>query len=363
MAEHRKRCPWAIAGPNDSVTIRSVDIDEFIFQARSLPVFDVRTPAEYAQGHIPRAIPLPLFSDEERSVIGTAYVKQGRQSAVKAGLDLVGPRMRGIIETVESTARTSELLIHCWRGGMRSGAVSWLLGFYGYNVRTLTGGYKSFRRFALDSFDRSRKIIVVGGRTGSGKTATLHELARLGESIIDLEALACHRGSTFGALGQKEKPTQEQFENDLAFRISETDNDPIWLEDEGKIIGHLSLPRSLVGSMQNATLIFLDIPRYQRVAHLIAEYGHFPVDELSDSIVRIQKRLGGLEARRALDALASGDLQTTCEIVLAYYDRAYDYQLSKHDPSRVFRVASDSVDPIENASIILATMKEKSEHR
>ncbi len=333
----------------------ALSVREFVSAAREVSLLDVRTPAEYAQGHIPGAVNLPLFSNEERAVIGTIYVQQGQKLAIKKGLEFIGPRMRDLVEQAEPFARAGELLVHCWRGGMRSGAVSWLLGFYGFRVNTLAGGYKSFRSYVLnDVIPEDRTFVVLGGRTGSGKTRVLREIQKAGQAVVDLEGLAHHKGSAFGSLGETESVTQEQFENDLADCLLRAANvgsgdtlPPVWLEDESRTIGRRSVPAPIMEHKDRAPLIYLDVSMPDRVQMLVEEYGRFSTDEISQSIRAIEKRLGGLAARTALEAAARNDLAIACEIVLGYYDRAYDYQLSRRT-GPVIRIAAGT-DARENA--------------
>jgi len=203
--------------------IKTVGIEEFMALRERLPVFDVRTPAEFAKGHIPGAFNLPLFSDEERRRVGIIYKQIGRESAILEGLEYVGPKMRRIVETVQSITGHKTLLLHCWRGGMRSSSVAWLLNTSGYEIFLLKGGYKAFRHYVLDSFEIPRDIIILSGHTGSGKTEILQALSRLGEQAIDLEKLACHKGSAFGSLGETPQPAQQEFENHLALFWRATD--------------------------------------------------------------------------------------------------------------------------------------------
>jgi tRNA 2-selenouridine synthase len=214
--------------------VEKIDIEQFLELAKHHPVFDVRSPGEYNHAHIPGAISLPLFSDEERKIVGTAYKQESRQQAIKTGLDFFGPKMRKMVEDVESIVGSREsvvvnsqlpthdsrlILVHCWRGGMRSAAVAWLLDLYGFKVYTLIGGYKKFRNHVLDTFQFPFRFNILGGFTGSGKTELLKSLEEKGEKVIDLEGIAQHKGSAFGNIGMPEQPSQEMFENLLAQEV------------------------------------------------------------------------------------------------------------------------------------------------
>lgn len=314
---------------------KQLQVQDFLSQSGHVPVLDVRTPAEFADGHIPSAINLPLFSNEERAIIGTLYKKEGQKKAILNGLDIVGPKMRQMITIVEKLAPKGEVQVHCWRGGMRSGSVAWLLELYGFKVGVLKGGYKAYRNWVLDTFIEERKLIVLGGSTGSGKTILLKGLQDAGEQIIDLEALAHHKGSAFGALGES-STTQEQFENELADAWSRLDAAiPVWVEDESRTIGKKVIPEAVWQQMHKAPVIILDRPLEERVEYLVKEYGKFPKEELAASILKIRKRLGGLAFQQALEALDNNDLATTARILLGYYDKAYGMSVTHREAENV----------------------------
>jgi tRNA 2-selenouridine synthase len=195
--------------------MKRTDIAEFLKLAEEIPVTDVRSPKEYEEGHIPGAINIPLFDDEERARVGTKYKKEGRIAAIMEGLDLSGPRMTEKLRKALQTAKNGKLLVHCWRGGMRSEAMAWLFSLSGIQTTVLEGGYKSYRHLVLDTLAAEREMIILGGMTGSSKTHILRHLKQQGRQVVDLESLANHKGSAFGALGQLPQPSTEQFANDL----------------------------------------------------------------------------------------------------------------------------------------------------
>jgi tRNA 2-selenouridine synthase len=231
----------------------------------------------------------------------------------------------------------SEVFVYCWRGGMRSGAVSWLLNLYGFKVFTLAGGYKAFRNHVLKTFEQPFDLKVLGGYTGSGKTAVLHELETNGETVIDLEKIAGHKGSAFGNLQMLKQPTQEMFENLLCFELqaatsrqvnSSLDsgfrrNGGIWLEDESQRIGNLNIPIDLWQTMRKAPLYFLEIPFEERLAAIVNDYGACDVQKLIEATIRISKRLGGMETKNVLMFLDEGNIPEAFRILLHYYDKRY----------------------------------------
>ncbi len=321
---------------------------EFLNLPPGTLLLDVRSPAEYAHARIPGAYNLPLFSDEERKTVGTLYKQSSREVAIKAGLDFFGPKMRGMAEEVENLAAgiyhtgqglsttpgKSEIFIYCWRGGMRSAAVAWLLDLYGFRVHVLAGGYKSFRNFVLKSFELPYNFKILGGYTGSGKSTVLRELEKKGETIIDLEKIAAHKGSAFGNIECVEQPRPEMFENILALELFEKSgrkenkefSDPgrtIWLEDESQRIGDLNIPKPLWETMRAAPVFFLDIDFEHRLENICREYGVLPVEKLAHATGRISKRLGPLETKNTLFFLENGNIKEAFRILLTYYDKHY----------------------------------------
>jgi tRNA 2-selenouridine synthase len=365
--------------------IQKVTIEEFLQLAKLHPVLDVRSPGEYSHAHMPNAVSLPLFTDEERKVVGTAYKQQSKQTAIKIGLDYYGLKMRAMVEEVErmldvrsklyppnSEYHTANIaLVHCWRGGMRSAGVAWLLDLYGFKVYTLIGGYKTYRKWVLAQFEKEYQFKIIGGYTGSGKTLVLKELAKQPKNIIDLEALANHKGSAFGALGEAPQPKQEMFENLLAERLASfswslvdkaalsTINNQlptcIWLEDESQRIGNLQIPMPLWYSMRKSTVYFLDIPFEERLNYITQGYGKFEKEQLVNAVIRIQKRLGGLETKNAINHLLENNHKECFRILLTYYDKLYNKGLQNRENLSLLlnKIPCLTVDTNNNAQNIL----------
>ncbi|HEY0978319.1 MAG TPA: tRNA 2-selenouridine(34) synthase MnmH [Flavobacteriales bacterium] len=307
------------------------------FLAARTPVLDVRSPGEFRRGHLPGAINLPLFDDAERAVVGTLYKQEGRDAAMLEGLRIVGPKLAPMVEAARNHAPDGRIRVHCWRGGERSGSVAWLLGKAGFReVLTLRGGYKAFRHQVLQDLASPRRLRVLGGYTGSGKTETLQHLKALGSAVIDLEALASHKGSSFGALGQAPQPTTEHFENLLWEALRAIDPEHIiWVEDESRSIGRVMLPQPFFEQMRQAPLLFADVPSTERVPLLVRLYGDHPREDLAEALHRIEKRMGPQHCKAALEALERNDLHTVASLTLHYYDRAYDHGLSKRDARNI----------------------------
>jgi len=329
---------------------REIDIQLFLQKADSIPVIDVRTPAEFKQGHIPTAYNIPLFSNKERKSVGTSYKQNGQQEALIKGLDFAGPKMASFVRKAQKIASQKKLLVHCWRGGKRSESMAWLFETAGMDCSRLKGGYKSFRQYVLSYFNQVFPFIVIGGLTGSGKTAALKSLAETGEQILDLEALAHHKGSAFGNLGEKPQHSTEHFENKICWDLLHLDrNRSIWVEDESRSIGRNILPAGIYFQMRSAPVIFLDIARRDRVDRLVEDYAGFSTRELCESIQKISQRLGGDITRKAIEAVTKGDFKKTAEMVLQYYDKTYQFGLGNRDPQLVFKFPVDNV--VDSASV------------
>lgn len=410
--------------------------------AKAHPVLDVRSPGEYLHAHIPGAISLPLFSDEERKVVGTAYKQQSKQVAIKIGLKYFGVKMVEMVETVEALFKEHEektlpiskytnqaqhkisnpkqdslsktdsqqhiftnsnkgtsftprtVLVHCWRGGMRSAGVAWLLDLYGYQVYTLQGGYKAYRGWVLAQFEKEYPIQILGGYTGSGKTEVLKVLAQQSAAVIDLEGLAGHKGSAFGNMGLPPQPSQEHFENKLAnalffasqektdHQISDPNNTisitnqsqklstdspsilsnnsdfqkTIWMEDESQRIGTVNIPTVLYQQMRKKPVYFLEIPFDARLDYICQHYGKFPKEQLVNAVIRIKKRLGGLETKTAINALVEDDVRGSFRVLLQYYDKQYGKGLERNRENLgalVKRIEAPIVNDQANAELVL----------
>jgi tRNA 2-selenouridine synthase len=322
----------------------TLHIDEFLKQGSASVIIDVRTPKEFEQGHIPGAINIPLFSNEERAVVGTLYKQEGKQPAIVKGLEFVGPKMANIVLKAQELAKDNTVCVHCWRGGMRSGSVAWLLRMYGLNVFTLIGGYKQFRNYVLTSFDINNEIKILGGRTGTGKTELLQLLNQKNEAVIDLEKLAHHKGSAFGGFGQIQ-PSQEQFENELCMKLHKVkDARHIWFEDESRLVGKIVIPLPLWEKMRLAVITYVEIPFEVRAEKLLHEYGSLPKEQLAQAINAITRRMGPEQAAKALKALDENDLREVCRLCLIYYDKGYDHGLQNRENLRIKRFTFENAD-------------------
>ena len=326
---------------------------------------DVRSPDEYYKGHMPNSINIPLFNNDERAFIGKKYKNAGREKAIYEGLKIVDQKFDNLIRVIiseyknyinknESSVVNSELKVYCARGGMRSISVNWLLEKIGYKSFRLDGGYKAYRNWVLHSFQEERNITLIGGKTGTGKTKILNNMLKNNYQAIDLEKLANHRGSSFGALGMPNQPSNEQFENILAEKLKDfSKSQPVFIEAESANIGSCRIPHTFFKQMKNARRIEIVQSKKNRINELIKTYSIFPNNELKNSVIRISKRLGPQRTKKAIDAIENENWEDVCNAVLDYYDKCYDYELINKTKVRSINIQ----DKKDNEIIELITKK------
>lgn len=321
------------------MTEQLITLDELWNLREQLPLIDARSEDEFAQSQIPKAINLPILNNEERKIVGTLYKEKGSLEATLEGFRLVGPRFHQIQKEALSKFPDKKIILYCWRGGMRSQILSWILSMVGFEVYRLKGGYKTYRTYTFEAVRKKRNLIILGGKTGTGKTRILKELRQRGEQVIDLEGLANHKGSSFGSIGQPPQPTVEQFENLLAedFRILHPDQ-PIWVENESKKIGRTIMPQELYAQILSSPLINIQKSTEERIALITEEYAVLPKDELIKAVLRLQKRLGGLRTKQAIEAIEKNDHADWIFNMLLYYDKAYTFDLGKHAEGKTIQL-------------------------
>ncbi len=335
-----------------------------------VPFLDLRSPGEFAHGAFPTAHNLPLMSDQERAAVGTCYKRRGQAAAIALGHRLVSgaERERRVAAWCEFARSHPGGYLYCWRGGLRSQTVQQWLADEGIAYPRVSGGYKALRRFLLDELEHSlarARLVLISGRTGTGKTRVVTALER----AVDLEGLARHRGSSFGHLPEGQ-PSQVDFENSVSIALLQLlargDDGPVYLEDEGRLIGRLALPENLLEQMQRAPMAVVEESLAQRVEIILQDYvvdlarrygeSHGPAagaelhrEQLLESLDRIRKRLGG-ERHRDIRGLmqqafavqaATGDIEAhrawIAALLETYYDPMYNYQLSRHSGEMLFR--------------------------
>jgi tRNA 2-selenouridine synthase len=339
--------------------LKPIGIIEFIQLAKSGRILiDARSPKEFEQGHVPGALNLPLLNNEERHQVGITYKEHGRDAAVRLGFELVGHKFAHYIDTAKLMAPEGKILLYCWRGGIRSNTFGWLLSSAGMEVLLLEGGYKEYRQWCLSTFEHKWPLMVLSGKTGAGKTEILHELAHYGEGIVDLEALANHRGSAFGALGLSAQPTQETFENELAWVLHNClSASRVWIENESRFIGKIRIPDSFFNQAGKADLISINRDVNYRAHRILQEYGQFDKELLAEKTRSITKRMGGDRVKASVEALENGDLLGWVLPLLDYYDRNYEHsiQVRSGKYERELNVQSQSAKEIARELLRLKT--------
>ncbi len=332
-----------------------INIDDFLILRKQLPVLDVRSENEFAEGHVRGAVNIPLLNNEERVAVGTDYKIKGQAEAIKTGFRLVGPRFLEIINHAENVAGGREMLVHCWRGGMRSANFCQIVGMAKINTRQLKGGYKAYREEALKSYRSPLNLKVIGGCTGSGKSEILRGLGQRGQQILDLETLACHKGSVFGGLMMPAQPTTEQFQNDLFEEIQALDpSRPVWIEDESIAIGKIFLPQDFWVQMSSAPVYHLEVDKAVRIERLVKEYGQSDKHAFLEAMEKITKKLGGQNFKEAKEKLFEDDMPATIEILLNYYDKAYLTGLNNKQQRIKTCVSWDGKDALDFADQLIA---------
>lgn len=323
-----------------------IDIQDFLDLRSKYLTIDVRSPKEFLHGHIPEAINLPLFNDTERAKVGTIYKQVSKEAAITKGLEIVGPKMSGFVKKVSKWCPEKKVIVHCWRGGKRSGSFAWLLELVGFEVYVIEGGYKKYRNFVLDNLNNLQlKLIVIGGKTGSGKTEILRNLPSFGEQIIDLESLANHKGSAFGWIGEEEQPTNEHFENLLFHTILSLDkNKRIWVENESRTIGSVFIPEQFWSLKKNSPIIQIVASDEDRLKKLISDYAQSGKEVLKASFKKIEKKLGNNHYQQAIQMIENEDYIGAAKIALDYYDKTYQFSLLKNNIDRVYEVQIENQD-------------------
>lgn len=297
-------------------------------------LIDVRTPLEFEEDHIPGAHNVPLLSNEERVEVGTIYKQVGPIEARRRGLELTCSRFYDMVSQIVSLAVGRPIVVYCWRGGLRSASVAMLVETCGTQARQLVGGYKAFRSYVADYFEQcafTSPLVVLHGMTGTGKTTFINGLDPSKWSTIDLEGIACHRGSAFGALGLEQKYTQKHFETTLwdAFRKLPSDR-LIVLEGESQRIGKYSLPGCLYQKMSESCRVWCHASIATRIERLVLEYARLEFrSEMLAALDRIRKKMSGTRYAELKSSLEDWDVAGVARgLIEGYYDKMY----YKHRP-------------------------------
>lgn len=331
-----------------------ISIDELWELRELIPLVDARSENEFQQSNIPGSVNLPILTNEERIKVGTLYKEEGALKATIKGFELVGPRFYQIQESAIKNFPNKKVLVYCWRGGMRSQILSWLLRMIGFQVYRLKGGYKAYRSFTFQLVRTDWNLIVLGGKTGVGKTRLLNALAAHGEQILDLEAIANHRGSAFGGIGQKPQPSVEHFENLMAEELRHKDPDQaLWLENESQRIGKIVINAKFFECMERAPLLDIKKSHQERIDLIIEEYSTLPKEELIAAVTRLKKKLGGLRTTQAIEDIINDHHESWISNMLIYYDKSYQFDLEKHNPKMTQSVDLEGLSIEESCQLLL----------
>lgn len=333
-----------------------ISLEKFLQLRQQIPVVDARSEGEFAQSKIPGALNMPILNDAERVVVGTLYKNAGSEKATLKGFELVGPRFHLLQKEALKRFPDKKIILYCWRGGMRSQIFSWLLGQVGIQVYRLAGGYKTYRTFTHVCVRQPYNMLLLGGKTGTGKTVLLRRLGNHGEQVVDLEGLANHKGSSFGGIGQLPQPTVEQFENLLAEQLHLLDPTlPIWIEKESRGIGRITLPDLFYEQMTNSLRIEIEKTEEERIAHIAEEYANLEEEALLLAVTRLQKKLGGLRMQQALKDIKAKNHAAWIANLLGYYDKTYTYDLDCHEPGKTTHLPLHGLDLSSQIDLLLRT--------
>ncbi|MFN2257934.1 MAG: tRNA 2-selenouridine(34) synthase MnmH [Desulfuromonadaceae bacterium] len=292
---------------------------------------DVRAPSEFAQATIPGAYNIPILTEEQRIEVGTIHQQQGAARARMRGMEIISPCLPGVINQIRELHQQHKrpIIVFCWRGGLRSTAMTSFLHLCGLPVFQLRGGHKAFRHHVLEYFAHARwaRMLVLRGLTGVGKTRILEQLKREGWPVLNLEALANHRGSAFGAIGCAQQPSQKQFEALLWNELRHTDaQDFILTEGESRHIGRVMLPKRLHASMQEETTLWLETDMVNRIRVIAEDYDveNLPAQAFTHAVNALVPRLGHARVDQLHQLLELRDWDTLIEkLMLQYYDPLY----------------------------------------
>jgi tRNA 2-selenouridine synthase len=334
----------------------TLTLDNFWTLREQLPLVDARSEGEFAQSHILGAINIPILNNAERIQVGTLYKQAGPEKATLKGFELVGPRFHLIQREALRNFPNKKVMLYCWRGGMRSQILSWILTQVGFEVYRLAGGYKTYRTFTFNEVRKPYPLLVLGGKTGAAKTVLLQKLKERGEQVVDLEGLANHKGSSFGAIGLPGQPTVEQFENLLAEQLRKIQPDrAIWVENESRRIGRIILPDPFFLQMTQSPRIEIEKTDTERIAHIAREYAGLDQVELTDAVLRLQKRLGGDRTNQAVEAIQANQPEIWIPILLQYYDKTYSYDLARHEVSKTIHLNLEGLALEDQVNLLLQT--------
>lgn len=331
------------------MTWREISVDKLNSLKHPL-VVDVRSPCEHQSENIPNSVNVPLLTNDERAEVGTIYKQQGEVVARRHALKIVSQKIPALMDQIiDLRLQGQPLVVHCWRGGLRSEAVASFLSIIGIDCFRLTGGYKAWRRQVLADFEINNYEfipIVLDGLTGVGKTKILHLLGQRGYSTLDLESLANHRGSIFGSMGLGCQPTQKNFDAKLWQMLNTFSKEPVFLEAESRKIGRIALPDFIVKMIAKAPKILISSSIAVRSKRIIADYAGSPglldIVGALKMLDKLKERLGAAKLQAIESQVQEGRLLEAVQMILTdYYDPLYFRQIISNQPY-AFEISSDN---------------------
>ncbi|MFB9329648.1 tRNA 2-selenouridine(34) synthase MnmH [Paenibacillus aurantiacus] len=327
---------------------QDITIEELLARrdAGELTTIDVRSPSEYSDSTIPGSLNIPFFNDEERAEIGTLYKQTSIQAAKERGLAIISAKLPALIKEIGQIK--GKKAVFCWRGGMRSKTTATVLSLMDIHVYRISGGFRAYRKWVvetLETFEIRPKAFVLHGHTGTGKTAILHRLAAEGYPVLDLEALAGHRGSIFGGAGMKARK-QKAFEALLLERLIALQNEPyILFEAESKRLGKTVLPDFLMSKKENGTPIRIEMPMASRVKRIMEDYPVAYKDEYLNGFYRIKSRIHTPIAAEIESCLQADRFEPAVRMLLeSYYDPRYAYTADQYNAAPAWTVSAQTLD-------------------
>lgn len=331
--------------------IEKLNKDEYV-------IIDVRTNREFQDETIPGALNMPIFNDEERVQIGTAYTKESVEKAKTLGIEAVSKRLPSMFqEILELNRKYPHLVFFCSRGGFRSSSIVSLLRSLKIDAIKITGGYKAYRNYINDNLQKQIEdinLIVLYGNTGTGKTHVLEELKRLEADVIDLEKCANHRGSTLGSVGLGEPNSQKMFESLLFDELANRKSNTVFTEGESKRIGRSVIPDSFFEKMKSGKHVRIHCPLEVRVDNIMKDYVHETDSELIEALNHLRKRLGNELIDSFIKDIKSGNhYKVIADLMVKYYDPMYEHHVKNY----IFNV--ENLDPKDTAEILLREFIQK----
>ncbi|WP_456275395.1 tRNA 2-selenouridine(34) synthase MnmH [Bacillus sp. AK128] len=322
---------------NSNLIVPKISINQVLEDSYQL--IDVRSPSEYKEFHIPSAISIPIFSDEERAEVGTIYKQNGNEHAKDIGVDILSkklPKLYREIKELNKSNHSKPLVVYCWRGGMRSKSIATMMGALDIPILQLDGGIRSYRQLIMEELasaqSKVKQYIVLEGLTGTKKTDILIELEKQGYPVINIEMLASHRGSIFGQIGMSSR-SQKEFESLLYHRLIELESAPYYIiEAESKRLGSVIIPDFLLEGKEKGDRIHIELDLVNRAKTICETYQYEEnKQEFNDAIFRLERHFSKDVFLEMKELLANQDIQAVVEILLRdYYDPKYKYTSKKY---------------------------------